>query len=62
MRVVICPEIEVSPGALPPLPQLFDDIAQMGPTILPNPFRRRYLLPGSVIVQMLVVGVGVSFA
>ncbi len=52
----------MSPRAFPPLPQLFDDIAQVGPTILADPDGRGQLLPRSVVVEVFVMGVGVSFA
>src|SRR5215208_8196714 len=54
-------EIEKSPRGLPPLPKLFNDIAQLWPAILPNPIWRGSFPPGRMIEAVPVVRVRMAF-
>jgi hypothetical protein len=54
-------EIEVPPRGLPPLPKLFNGIAQVRPAVFPDPFGRDDLPPGHVIEAMPMVCVGMAF-
>ena len=53
--------IEVPPHGLPPLPKLFEDIAQVRPAVLPDPLWRGDLLPSRMIEAVLMVCVGMTF-